>query len=96
MHFTAPHFASSALITVAMQNDFTLDGAPAQIPGTLAVLPNIEALVEAYRIYRLPIVHLVRLYLKDGSNVDLCRRQLILDGTLIALPGWRNPKNWAG
>jgi nicotinamidase-related amidase len=32
-------------------------------------------------------VHVVRLYRSDGSNVDLCRRQLVEQGATILAPG---------
>lgn len=36
----------------------------------------MRRVVEAYRQQGLPIVHVVRLYLADGSNADLCRREM--------------------
>jgi len=35
----------------------------------------------------LPIVHVVRLYLTDGTNVDLCRRENVEEGKSIVRPG---------
>jgi nicotinamidase-related amidase len=35
----------------------------------------------------MPIVHIVRIYKKDGSNVDLCRREAVEDGAEILLEG---------
>ena len=87
MSFTEPRFRSSALLTIDVQNDFTLAGAPAEIPGTLEVLPRIAALLQAYRASRLPIVHIVRLYAPDGSNAELCRRERIRDGQGLVLAG---------
>lgn len=34
----------------------------------------MQRVLKAYRDRALPIVHVVRLYLPDGSNADLCRR----------------------
>ena len=85
--YTAPDLAHSALITIDTQNDFTLPNAPALIPGTLDVIPNIVRLINIYRDRHLPIIHVIRLYLPDGSNVDLCRRQLIESGRQIVAPG---------
>jgi len=34
-----------------------------------------------------PIVHVIRLYSKDGSNVDLCRRKAIENGKHLVIPG---------
>ena len=84
--YTDPHIASSALITIDTQNDFTLDGAPGQIAGTAEVIPNMVRLLTSYRKSALPIIHVVRLYLKDGSNVDLCRRKIVEEGTEIVAP----------
>lgn len=84
--YTNPHINKSALITIDTQNDFTLDGAPAKIAGTIDVVPNMARLLNFYRKNALPIVHVVRIYLSDGSNVDLCRKQIIEDGKEIAMP----------
>ena len=84
--YTAPHIAASTLITIDAQNDFTLDGAPAQIAGTKEVIPSMARLLRLYRNRGLLIVHVVRLYLPDGSNVDLCRRQAVEEGKRILAP----------
>jgi nicotinamidase-related amidase len=84
--YTQPHLAESALITIDTQNDFTLDNAPAQIGGTQDVIPNMIRILNAYRASGLPIIHVVRLYLRDGSNVDLCRRQVVEEGKEIVAP----------
>jgi nicotinamidase-related amidase len=47
----------------------------------------MERLLDAFRRAQAPIVHIVRLYRRDGSNVDLCRRSLVEDGTTILAPG---------
>lgn len=70
-----------------MQRDFVLEGAPAQIPGSIEVAPAVVALTAAYRAANLPIVHVVRAYLASGENADLCRRELIEGGTAIVRPG---------
>lgn len=87
MKYTEPHFANSALITIDTQNDFTLDGAPAQIKGTDEVIPNMVRLLGAYRRKDALIIHVIRLYVPDGSNVDLCRKQAIEEGKEIVAPG---------
>lgn len=74
MGYTEPVWERSALVTVDMQRDFVLDGAPAQVPGTLEVVPAVASLAESYRAARLPIIHVVRAYSADGSDVDLCPR----------------------
>ena len=84
--YTTPDFETSALITIDTQRD-TLDGQPLEIPGTSAAVPNIVSLLEAYRARRLPIVHVVRIYRRDGSNVDLCRRSAVEEGAQILAEG---------
>ncbi|MFH2134829.1 MAG: cysteine hydrolase [Pseudomonadota bacterium] len=84
--YTAPNYRSSAIITIDTQFD-TLDGQPLEIAGTSAALPNIRTLLDAYRKNGLPIIHIVRIYKRDGSNVDLCRRQAVEEGAAVLLEG---------
>jgi len=84
--YTKPNVATSALITIDVQNDFTLDNAPACISGTKEAIPNIVTLLDAYRVRRLLIIHAIRIYLRNGSNVDLCRRQIIEEGKEVVAP----------
>jgi nicotinamidase-related amidase len=83
--YLEPHFSTAALITIDTQYD-TLDGQPLEIPGTSATLPNMRRLLGAFRGQRRPIVHLVRLYKPDGSNVDLCRRAAVEAGRTVPAP----------
>jgi nicotinamidase-related amidase len=85
--FTEPDFERSALISIDMQNDFTLPESAARIEGTGEIVDNLACLLRLYRTRNLPIIHVVRLYLPDGSNVDLCRRKFIEEGRRIVLPG---------
>ena len=84
--YTAPDLVSMALITIDTQRD-TLDGGPLEIPGTSAILPRIQRLLQTFRRMQMPIVHMVRLYKEDGSNVDLCRRSMVESGAAILRPG---------
>jgi nicotinamidase-related amidase len=84
--YTRPDFASIALITVDTQRD-TLDGQPLAVPGTSAMLPRLGRLARAFRRAGRPIVHVVRLYRRDGSDVDLCRRGLVEGGLAVLAPG---------
>lgn len=85
--YTTPVPRHSALLTIDMQNDFTLADGPALIPGTEEVVPAIEAALQDFRKAGRPIIHVIRLYNVDGTNVDNCRRSLIESGAAIALPG---------
>jgi nicotinamidase-related amidase len=84
--YLAPEFGSAALVTIDTQVD-TLDGEPLEIPGTSAAVPQIAALGAAFRSAGRSIVHIVRLYRRDGSNVDLCRRSAVEAGAEILAPG---------
>jgi nicotinamidase-related amidase len=86
MEYTEPRLSTSALLTIDTQCDFSLPGASAHIPGTIEIIPNMKTLIKAYRQRDLPIIHIVRLYLPDGSNVDLCRRKKVENGLGIAVP----------
>ncbi len=82
----APRFARSALLTIDMQRDF-LRGGALEVPGTTEVLPAVAAVARAFRGARRPVVHVVRLYRPDGSNVDLVRREAVRQGFRVVGPG---------
>ena len=84
--YTSPNFRSSAVISIDVQCD-TLDGQSLEIPGTSQALPRMKMVLDAYRQKKMPIVHIVRIYKKDGSNVELCRRAAVEDGACILLEG---------
>lgn len=84
--YTEPHWNTSALVVIDLQRDFLDDGVAA-IPGTSAIVPNVAALVAAFRAAARPIVHVVRLYVRGGSDVDLPRRKAIEGGDRIVAPG---------
>jgi nicotinamidase-related amidase len=89
MDHTAPNKSHSVLLTIDVQNDFVLPGASAEIPGTFELLHAIRYLLYAFRYNEFPVVHVVRLYKPDGSNAELCRRNLLEQGKLIVTPGSR-------
>jgi nicotinamidase-related amidase len=80
----APRWGSSALISIDVQRDL-LDGRPHEIAGTSAAAELIGTMCEAFREAGLPIVHVVRLYRPDGSNVDLCRRRQVEEGMRLVI-----------
>jgi nicotinamidase-related amidase len=81
-----PHWASCALLTIDVQRD-TLDGGALEIAGTSAALGAMAELARAFRATRRPIVHVVRLYLADGSNADRVRRAAVAGGGPMLRPG---------
>lgn len=84
--YTQPVLSESCLLTVDVQNDFVLPGAVAEIPGTHEKIPVMRRLLDGFRDADRPIVHVVRLYQSDGSNVDPCRRGAIENGAAIVRP----------
>lgn len=81
-----PRFDDSALVVIDTQRDVLDDGA-LPIAGTSAALPAMRRVLEAFRAAERPIVHIVRIYERDGSNADLCRRELLRDGAAILIRG---------
>jgi len=81
-----PHFASAVLLTIDVQVD-TLDGGALEIAGTSAAVPRIANLCRAFRDSGLPIVHIVRLYLADGSNAEPVRKDLVSGSIPMLRPG---------
>jgi nicotinamidase-related amidase len=85
--YIIPDREHSALLIIDDQRDFTLMGATAEIPGTLQAVQYIQHLIQVYREHGYPIIHIIRLYRVDGSNVDLCRRQAIENGKQVVILG---------
>ena len=83
--YVTPDRKYSALLIIDVQSDFTLTGASMEIPGTCQCVHYIKRLAQCYRELGLPIVHVIRLYHKDGSNVDLCRRKAVENGKQFRL-----------
>lgn len=84
--FTLPEYDRAALITIDIQND-TLDGGPFVVPGTSNVLPPISKLCRCFRDAGQPIVHVIRIYTPDATDVDRCRRSSLLAGQPLFLKG---------
>jgi len=82
---TAPRLDRAALVTIDVQHD-VLDGQPLEIAGSSAALPAMGELAQAFRDCERPLVHVVRLYRPDGSNVDLCRREAVMRGWQALAP----------
>lgn len=82
--YTAPDLARSALVLIDVQNDF-VSGAAA-IPGTAALVGTMAELTAVFRAAHRPVVHVVRLYVPGGSDVDPPRRAAIESGQQIVAP----------
>lgn len=86
--YTNADWQNSALITIDTQNDFTLPNSPFKITGTLEIVPKMRQLLDTFRSMRKPIIHVIRLYNPDGSNVDLCRRRAVAElGKKLVIAG---------
>jgi nicotinamidase-related amidase len=77
--FTSADWRNAALLTIDTQNDFTLPNLPFAITGTFEIVAKMSHVLHAFRIAGKPIIHVIRIYNSDGSNVDLCRRRAIAE-----------------
>lgn len=68
--YRASEWNHCTLVSIDVQCH-TLDGQPFEIEVTSAILPRLRRLLEAFRAASRPIVHIIRCYLPDGSNVEL-------------------------
>lgn len=84
--YTQPDYNSIALIAIDIQNDFSLPGAVLEIKGTNEIIPNVVRLLNLFRKHNKLIIHIVRLYKEDGSNVDIARRKKIENGLSAVRP----------
>ena len=86
--FTIADWRNAALLTIDTQNDFTLPNSPFSITGTFEIVPKMRQVLHAFRTARKPIIHVIRIYNSDGSNVDLCRRKAIAElGNKLVIAG---------
>ena len=84
--WTSPDPTRIALLTIDIQREFQ-PGFPSGRPENASAVPAAAAVARAFREGGRPIIHIVRLYLPDGSNADLCRRSGIVTGKPLLLPG---------
>lgn len=84
--YIRPHRDNAVLLTIDTQNDFANQGAPAEIKGTIEAVPQMEQVLKTFRSEAAPIIHVIRLYRPDGSNVDPCRKAEIKSGAEIVRP----------
>ena len=85
--YTTPERDRIALLTFAVQKDCTSPGSPVGYLGGRDTLTRIGELAQGFRRAGAPVVHLVRLYRPDGSNVDVCRRRSVEEGLRVLMPG---------
>jgi len=68
----------AALLIIDMQNDFVLKDKPLRVAGASAVIPKIQSVLAEFRKRNLPVFHVVRVHRKDGSDVEIIRRDRFL------------------
>jgi len=71
---TRLHAESCTLLVIDTQNDFGDPEGAFPMSDLERVMPDLVEAIEMFRLAQRPIVHIVRLYMADGHNVDLCRR----------------------
>jgi len=65
-----------ALLIIDMQNDFVREGSPLHVNGAEEILPRIREALNIFRERHLPVVHVLRVHRKDGSDVEVFRKSL--------------------
>ena len=83
--YVSPEWSRSALLLIDVQHDFVAGSSV--VDGTAERLPRMARLVAAFRAAGRPVIHVVRLYVPGGSDVDTVRRATVEAGALIAAPG---------
>jgi hypothetical protein len=73
MKYTNPDLPNSALVNIDEQRDFSLPGSPAEVPGTMDVVPHIVRMLNASRASGRPCVHMADICLTSG--LDYCAAQ---------------------
>ncbi|GFG75823.1 cysteine hydrolase family protein [Mycobacterium botniense] len=85
--YTRPRSGSAALVLIDVQRDTYAEDGALPVEGTREAIPAMARLAQAFRARGSPIVHVVRLYRPDGSNVELVRREAIERGARMLAPG---------
>ena len=74
-----PEIHHLALIIVDMQNDFVLPGSPVHVAGAQATIPSVRKLLDTARSRGWPVIHVVREYRRDASDVERPRAKDFLE-----------------
>jgi nicotinamidase-related amidase/8-oxo-dGTP pyrophosphatase MutT (NUDIX family) len=83
--YVSPQWSRSALLLIDVQHDFVAGSSI--VAGTAERLPMMARLAAAFRAANRPVIHIVRLYVPGGSDVDTVRRSTVESGARIAAPG---------
>ncbi len=85
--YLSPERNRVALLTIDAQRDFCVPSSRGKGGCSVPAGTAMARLAEGFRSKGRPIVHVVRLYRCDGSNVELCNRASIEEGQRIVMPG---------
>lgn len=85
--YLSPERNRVALLTIDAQRDFCMSSGRGKSGCSAPFTAAMVRLTEGFRAKGRPIVHVVRLYRCDGSNVELCNRASIEEGQRIVMPG---------
>ncbi len=65
--------SKTCLMIIDMQNDFLKEGATCEIRGGRAVIPAVVQLLEAARAAKVPVLHVITVWRKDGVDLPKFR-----------------------
>jgi nicotinamidase-related amidase len=85
--YLSPERNRVALLTIDAQRDFCMSSGRGKSGCSAPFTAAMTRLTEGFRAKGRPIVHVVRLYRCDGSNVELCNRASIEEGQRFVMPG---------
>jgi nicotinamidase-related amidase len=94
--YLSPERNRVALLTIDAQRDFCMSSGRGKAGCSAPFTAAMTRLTEGFRAKGRPIVHVVRLYRCDGSNVELCNRASIEEGQRIVMPGTSGAELLAG
>lgn len=66
----------TALLIIDMQNDFVLENAPLRVKEALSIIGNVRKVLDTFRKSGLPVFHVIRSHRKDGSDIELTRKEV--------------------
>ena len=72
--YVKPDWEHTALLTIDIQNDFSLPEAVAEITGIYEIIHNMVSVLNTCRKNNIQIIHVIRIYKENGSNADICRK----------------------
>ena len=65
-----PEIPHLALIIIDMQNDFVLPSSPVHVSGAQATVPSVRKLLDTARSREWSVIHAVREYRRDASDIE--------------------------